>query len=166
MNQKLPWIDVALGLMGTKEIVGPKHNPKILEWAKAIDGWVKSFYTNDEIPWCGLFVGYCMHAVGLKPPPDMLAAKAWNRFGTKLDEPYYGCILVFARPGGGGHVGFAVGQDANSFHVLGGNQSNSVSTTKIAKDRLLGMRWPSADIKPKTKLQSKTLVAGLSTNEK
>lgn len=165
MMPKLPWIDVALSLVGTKEIEGPKHNPKILEWAKAIGGWVKSFYTTDEIPWCGLFVGYCMNAVGLKPPPDLLSARAWNKFGTKLDDPYYGCILVFTRPGGGGHVGFAVGMDRDTFHVLGGNQSNAVNTTRIQKSRLLGMRWPSDQIKPETKLQTKTLKANVSTNE-
>lgn len=39
----------AIELYGTTEIVGPKHNPVIMEWAK--ETGLKQ-YTNDEIPWC------------------------------------------------------------------------------------------------------------------
>jgi len=42
-----------------------------------------------------------------------------------------------------GHVGFYAGEDERAYHVLGGNQSDSVSITRIPKDRLLEARWPS-----------------------
>jgi hypothetical protein len=48
---------------------------------------------------------------------------------------------VFGRDGGG-HVGFLVGQSADRYYVLGGNQSNCVSIAPIAKSRAMGFRWP------------------------
>ena len=42
----------------------------------------------------------------------------------------------------GGHVGFAIGQDVAHFFVLGGNQSDAVTITRVTKSRLLGARWP------------------------
>jgi len=56
--------------------------------------------------------------------------------------------LVFWRgtkSGWQGHVGFYAGEDATHYHVLGGNQSDSISITRIRKTRLRdgGIRWPS-----------------------
>ncbi len=137
----VPWMHTAKALMGTKEIRGRKHNSKIMRWAKDIGGWVASYYKNDEIPWCGLFVAHCMNAnsieIGFKNP---LGARNWNKFGMKC-EPQYGAVMVFSRKGGG-HVGFYVSEDSKYYHILGGNQSNSVNTTKVAKNRYLGARWP------------------------
>lgn len=163
--QKLPWLDVAYSLMGTQEIPGPKSNAKIISWAKSIGGWIQSFYKNDDIPWCGLFVGFCVQAAGLKPLPQMLSALAWNWYGKRLSEPYYGCILVFKR-NGGGHVGFGIGQDKDTYHILGGNQSNSVNITRIAKSRCVGFRWPDSNIQPEIKLPYQDLKVSISTNER
>ena len=43
--------------------------------------------------------------------------------------------MVFTRAGRG-HVGLYLGEDATHFHILGGNQTNNVSITRIAKVRL------------------------------
>ena len=56
-------------------------------------------------------------------------------------QPITGAVLIFER-NSGGHVGFAVGQDDTHFYVLGGNQSDAVTITRVAKSRLLGARWP------------------------
>jgi uncharacterized protein (TIGR02594 family) len=119
--------------IGVKEIVGSKHNPVILEWAGAVG--LKSIYTNDEIPWCGLFIAYCAHSAGLQVVERPLWALNWAKYGNKVDEPMLGDILTFKR-NGGGHVGIYAGEDATHYHVLGGNQNNSVSVTRIAKSRL------------------------------
>jgi cell wall-associated NlpC family hydrolase len=50
-----------------------------------------------------------------------------------------GDILTFKRDGGG-HVGLYVGEDDRYYHVLGGNQTNSVSVSRIAKSRLYKAR--------------------------
>jgi uncharacterized protein (TIGR02594 family) len=133
-EEKSPKILVeAVKHIGVKEIVGKAHNPVILGWAGAVG--LKSIYTNDEIPWCGLFIAYCAHAAGLQVVERPLWALNWAKYGNKVDEPMLGDILTFKR-NGGGHVGIYVGEDTNYYHVLGGNQNNSVSVTRIAKSRL------------------------------
>lgn len=142
------WVGVARKYIGTKEIAGPKHNPVILGFAKKIGGWIASFYTKDEIPWCGLFVGNCMVECGYPVKQDALSAQSWAKYGTHV-EPCLGAIMVFTRSGGG-HVGFYIAEDKEAYHILGGNQSNSVSITRVAKNRFLDSRWPPNAPKPKT----------------
>lgn len=64
-----------------------------------------------------------------------------------------------------GHVGFAVGQDKDYYHVLGGNQSDQVNITKIAKSRCVGIRWPSDYKGEKKPLKIQSLNVTISTNE-
>jgi uncharacterized protein (TIGR02594 family) len=132
-QEKAPRILVeAVKLIGTKEIVGPKHNPIILDWAKQLR--IKA-YTNDEIPWCGLFVAYCAYKANVQVVDGPLWALNWNKYGTKVDTPMLGDVLTFKRDGGG-HVGIYVGEDRTHYHILGGNQSNEVNVMRIAKNRL------------------------------
>lgn len=133
-NELSPKILVeAVKLIGTKEIVGKQHNPVILNWAKELN--LSKIYTEDEIPWCGLFIAYCAYKAGVQVVDRPLWALNWAKYGTKVEEPMLGDILTFKR-NGGGHVGIYVGEDSNYYHVLGGNQNNSVNVTRIAKSRL------------------------------
>jgi len=137
------WMREARRYMGLKEVPGKQSNSTIMGWAKRMGGWVASFYIDDDIPWCGLFVNNSI-AVTLPQEPlpaNPLGALNWIKFGKALTLPCLGAILVFRRDGGG-HVGFYVGEDETHYHVLGGNQSNSVSITRILKTRLVGIRWP------------------------
>lgn len=137
-EEKSPKILVeAVKHIGIKEIVGSKHNQVILNWAK--DLGLSKVYNSDEIPWCGLFVAYCAHAQGLQVVDKPLWALSWAKYGNKADEPMLGDILTFKRDGGG-HVGIYVGEDDKCYHVLGGNQGNSVSVTRILKSRLFQAR--------------------------
>ena len=122
----------AVKLIGTKEIVGKAHNPIILDWAKQLG--IKA-YTNDEIPWCGLFIAYCAHKAGVDVVDSPLWALNWAKYGTKESTPMLGDVLTFKRDGGG-HVGLYVGEDRTHYHVLGGNQNNQVNVMRIAKTRL------------------------------
>jgi uncharacterized protein (TIGR02594 family) len=122
----------AVKLIGTKEIVGKAHNPIILDWAKQLG--IKA-YTNDEIPWCGLFIAYCAHKAGVQVVDSPLWALNWAKYGTKESTPMLGDVLTFKRDGGG-HVGLYVGEDRTHYHVLGGNQNNQVNVMRIAKSRL------------------------------
>jgi uncharacterized protein (TIGR02594 family) len=130
----------AMELLGTKEIVGSIHSSIILGWAK--DLGIEKIYTNDEIAWCGLFIAIvCKRAdiaTGITPT-EALWALNWNKFGTKQKVAMLGDILTFKR-NGGGHVAIYVGEDATCYHVLGGNQSNMVSITRIEKTRCAGIR--------------------------
>ena len=133
-NETAPKILVqAVKQLGVKEIVGRTHNPVIMGGAEELG--LKKVYTEDEIPWCGLFIAHCCHAAGLDVVERPLWALNWAKYGNKVDEPMLGDILTFKR-NGGGHVGIYVGEDATYYHVLGGNQNNSVSVSRIAKSRL------------------------------
>lgn len=133
------WHDLALTYLGAREIPGKATAPFITKMLRRLGAW----WTDDETPWCGVFVGYCMKEVGHEPPKLYMRAKEWATWGSRLrpERLSVGAVLVFQREGGG-HVGFYVGEDDAAYHVLGGNQSNSVSITRIAKARLIASRWP------------------------
>lgn len=137
-NEKSPQILVqAVKLIGTKEIVGAKHNETIIEWGRGLG--LGRIYTNDEIPWCGLFIGHVCRMAGLEVISKPLWALSWSNWGDEVKEPMLGDILTFKR-NGGGHVGLYVGEDSKCYHVLGGNQSNAVNVTRIDKTRLYKAR--------------------------
>lgn len=136
-----PWIESARRYVGLKEYDGPDNNPKIMAWAKIIGGEVRKEYTADSIPWCGLFVDAMMAENGIDGPATPLWALSWADWGIKLKTPAFGCVLSFKRDGGG-HVAFYLGEDDDYYFCLGGNQSDSVNVTKVAKNRLKGITWP------------------------
>lgn len=155
----------AVKLYGTREIVGKQHSKEILSWAKELG--LQDAYTNDEIPWCGLFAAIVVKRAGFNVVSKPLWARDWINFGTKQNIAMFGDILVFSRPGGGGHVAFYVGEDTTCYHVLGGNQSNMVNSTRILKSRCIGIRrcdWKTAQ--PKQVRVIKLSSSGsVSTNE-
>lgn len=160
------WMREARRFMGLKEVAGPRSNSTIIGWAKRLGGWIASYYTDDDIPWCGLALAHWISfTLPSEPlPGNYLSALAWANFGSRLDTPALGAVLVFKRPGGG-HVGLYVGEDASHFHVLGGNQSNSVSVTRIEKARLVATRWPTSGGKPAGGRVTLTASGAVSRNE-
>ncbi len=136
-----PWLELSWKYLGTREAPGKANNPVIMAWATYLGGWVKSFYTADSIAWCGAFMGFVMKASGFKPPANPLSAAAWATWGVRLPSPALGAVMVFTRPGGA-HVALYVGERANAYRVIGGNQGDAVSEMWIAKSRLTSIRWP------------------------
>jgi uncharacterized protein (TIGR02594 family) len=134
----------ALELHGTTEIVGQQSNPVIMGWAQELS--IKH-YSNDDIPWCGLFVAIVIHRAGRPVVKDPLWARNWANFGVAVKEPMLGDVLVFSRDKGG-HVGIYTGESKTHYHVLGGNQSNQVSIVLIAKNRLIASRRPAYNVQP------------------
>lgn len=138
----LVWIQEAWRLLGVTERPGAGSNEAIIDWA----GDLGIPYKSDDIPWCGLFVAHCIGStLTTEPlPVSPLGAKNWARFGAPCTaQP--GAVAVFWRvspTNGKGHVGFYVGEDDEAVHVLGGNQSDKVSVARVAKNRLVGYRWP------------------------
>lgn len=136
MGTEPAWLVQARSHMGLREIPGPRHNPTIVKWLVKLKAW----WQDDETPWCGTYVAHCFDAVGIKPAKAWYRARAWGTWGVPV-KPQVGAVAVFSR-GGGGHVGFIVGEKATHFAILGGNQNNSVNVTNIHKNRLIGCRWP------------------------
>jgi uncharacterized protein (TIGR02594 family) len=165
-NPAIPWFQEARRLIGIRERVGPGNEPKIIEWAKAAG----ISYTDDDVPWCGLFVAHCVSSsLGEESlPSNPLGARNWLRFGAPC-EAGLGAILVFWRenPNGfKGHVGFYAGEEKDgAYQVLGGNQSNAVSLARIRRDRLLGARWPASAPYTGTKVVLAKGQSMFSTNE-
>ena len=137
----------ALKLFGTMEKPGAANNPTIVAWAQEVGGEVADVYKADSIPWCGLFMAVVAKRAGKEPPKHPLWALSWSAFGARSSAPALGDVLVFTRSGGG-HVGLYVGEDASAFHVLGGNQSDRVCITRIAKARLYVARRPLYRVQP------------------
>lgn len=129
----------ALKYFGTREIVGPQHSHIIMSWAKKLG--MSRDYTMDETPWCGLFMAVCAAESGYPAPEIPLRAKAWLKFGRFVTEPMLGDVVVFTRVGGG-HVGLYVGEDRTHFHILGGNQGNTVCIARFPKNAAVGFRRP------------------------
>jgi uncharacterized protein (TIGR02594 family) len=135
-----PWINVAERMKGLRET-----NQALKDFLKSDGGTVGD---PSRIPWCGDFVATCI-AIALPEealPSNPYGAINWLKFGKPV-TPKRGAVLIFWRgsPNGWqGHVGFYVGEDATHYHVLGGNQSDMVNVSRIAKNRLRagGCRWP------------------------
>ena len=135
------YLSWARAQIGTRETPGPANTPKIMQWAAAVGSAALGIaYGGDHVPWCGLFAARAMKEAGIAPPKIAVRASSWGSWGRAI-SPRVGAILVFKRDGGG-HVGFYVGEDFSCYHVLGGNQGDRVSITRIEKARLVACRWP------------------------
>lgn len=162
--KELPWIEEGKKVFGLHET---RDNAKLRAWLLS-DG--KTLGDPKALPWCG---DYVETAIKKSLPKEVFTgnlaknpywARNWLELGEKTD-PVYGAVIVFSRDKGG-HVGFVVGEDTTDYYVLGGNQSNAVTISRIAKARMLGTRWPSSLENPKTPLP-KMSAAGIpkTTNE-
>ncbi len=75
-------------------------------------------------------------------------------------------MLVFRRAESTGHVGLYVGEDYGAYQVLGGNQSDGVTITRIARDRCIAVRRPFYKAAPTTATPVQLAANGaLSANE-
>jgi uncharacterized protein (TIGR02594 family) len=126
----------------TTEITGAKSNPVILKMAK--DAGVSDIYKNDDVPWCAVAQTAIAIRAGKEVPfagYDRLRAASFLKFGKEVIKPVLGDTLVFTRQGGG-HVGIYIAEDETTYHVMGGNQGNRFSITRLLKSRLSGVRRP------------------------
>jgi len=155
---------VARTYIGLKEYPGAANNPTILGWAKGLGSKILGIaFGADSVPWCGLFVAHCIKQACLTPAPIAVRASAWEKWGQPC-KPTVGAVVVFKRSGGG-HVGFLVGENATSYRVLGGNQSDAVNEAWIEKSRAVAIRWPAGQSVPTTPLPKLTVAGAVSKNE-
>ncbi|MGR3452514.1 NlpC/P60 family protein [Pseudooceanicola sp.] len=135
----LPWMAEAARVRGLHEA---RDTSQLVAWFDKSVSWINP----RDIPWCGAFVATCHRAAdpSINLPKNPLGARNWGGFG-KACPAVFGSTLTFWRgspSGWQGHVGFYHGEDDTHFHVLGGNQSNAVTVTRVAKSRLLTAPWP------------------------
>ena len=144
----------AIKLHGVIEAPGTKNNQVILSWAKELG--IDKTYSNDAIPWCGLFVAIVAKRAGKAAdiPATPLWALAWRNFGKPVDKPQLGDVIVKTRKTASGttagHVCIYIGEDATHYHVIGGNQSDAVTIARISKKDKLWFRRPAYRVQPAT----------------
>ena len=154
------WIDIAMKELGVKEIPGPQHNPRVLEYHSVSGG-----FSTDEVPWCASFVNFIMLKAGYKGPKWPAAAKSWLKFGKSSGQPVYGAIAVKSRKGGG-HVCFVVGQSKSGkyLYCLGGNQNDEVNIRRYPKNVFIDFRIPTNYV-PKKEIPIYNKAADISGKE-
>ncbi len=134
------YITIGKQELGVHETRGKRHNQRVLKYHATTFGK----YKTDEVPWCGSYVSWVMleagYNVNIRYPER---AKAWKKFGVKVDEPSLGTIAVKSRRKGG-HVCFVVGQskDGRYLYCLGGNQNDAVTIGKYKRSVFTDFRLP------------------------
>lgn len=127
---------VALNEIGTKEVpLKGKENPRIIEYHSVTT--LKS--QEDEVPWCSSFVSWVLERNGYKSTKSAWA-RSYLNWSTELKRPELGCVMVFDRGNGKGHVTFYLGEDSEYYFCLGGNQADSVCVSKYLKSKALSFR--------------------------
>ncbi len=135
-NSSLKPYEWAKGEIGQTEIVGSKHNPRIV--------WYHSFTTlhatDDETPHCSSFMCAAAEENGYESTRSA-AAKSWLNYGDEGNGSI-GDICVLKRVGGH-HVAFvnsAYTMGDSKLELLGSNQSNSVKVSHYDASNLLTFR--------------------------
>lgn len=144
-----PWIKEGIAVLRMHE---REDNKELSDWLRSDDG--ETLGDPSVLPWCGDFVKTAIR-LGL-PDEDYPGALGknpywalnWRLFGRQGNE-WFGAPVSITRDGGG-HVGFAVGQNTKSIFVFGGNQDNRVSVSPIPRQRFTpaSWRWPTTYQKP------------------
>jgi uncharacterized protein (TIGR02594 family) len=143
-----PWIDIARGELGVRDIPGPQYNPRVLQYLNTTGHDAN----DDETSWCSAFVNWTMIQAQF-PGTNNAAARSWLDYGRSLPAARPGCIVVLWRESPTswkGHVGFFDGWDGagnSRVRLLAGNQGGGVDWDEVCvatfpKERILGFRWP------------------------
>jgi len=132
---------IAVAEIGIKEIKGDQNTQRIVDYAKE-SGF--NNITDDETPWCSIFVNWCCMKAGLQRT-HKANARSWLTVGLPVEDPIPGDIVVYWRENPKswqGHVGIFVGysKDHRLVYTLGGNQKNSVSIQGYDASKVLGFR--------------------------
>lgn len=136
-----PWLARATALLGLYERPGSADNPVIIEMARVCGGKIAATYKHDDIPWCALFVNYCLVGSG-QSGNDSLWALDFANYGRRLSGPAVGAIASKKRDGGG-HVFLVVGRNnAGRLVGRGGNQSNQVCDDEFDAEAIVAYTWP------------------------
>ena len=108
---------------------------------------LKAFLGVDpvKVEWCAAFANASLKRAG-KEGTNSLMARSFLEYGTRVDTPQLGDIIVFPRGENElfGHVGFYITEkiiDKKLYYViLSGNQNNKVTLKLYKASNAIGMR--------------------------
>jgi uncharacterized protein (TIGR02594 family) len=137
-----PYFETARRELGVHEIVGLRHNPRVLQYHT----YSRLKAKDDETAWCASFLNYCLETSGFTSTKSAAAAsyKTWGQPCDVRED----AIVVFGKHDpdakGTGHVAIVDHLDDDGIHVwvLGGNQNNAVSVARRRIDDIVASRWP------------------------
>ncbi len=134
-------VQIAAEHLGVTEVAGDEDNPVVVKFAQ--EAGFKEI-TDDETPWCSIFVNWCCKEAELQRT-HKANARSWLYIGLPIDNPAPGDIVIFWRDhpqSWKGHVGIFMGysKDMSQVFTLGGNQRNSVSIQGYDANKVLGFR--------------------------
>ena len=147
-----PWLLWARNEVGTREIVGTQHNPRVVAYWKL--GNVALNVSDDETPWCAAFVAAALEQSRYRSTRSGMARSYANSpHAVRIAGPRLGaiCVLSSSRGPSSGHVGFVEAVNATHAWLLGGNQSNAVNVARFPLAQMVGWFKPatfSADLPP------------------
>lgn len=135
-DTRAPWVNELLKVRGLHEV---QNYTALVKWLRS-DG--NTLGDPRKFPWCGDAVATALKLAlpNINLPGNPYWVRNFEDWGLEV-KPQYGAILVFER-GRGGHIGFYMGETKDYYLVLGGNQGNSVTISRVAKNRCIGVRWP------------------------
>jgi uncharacterized protein (TIGR02594 family) len=150
-----PWMLKAKAELGTEEIRGNQHNPRVVEYLRTTTNISARYQEQDETAWCSAFVNWVLLRSGV-PGTNHALASSWLNWGSRLHGPQYGAITVVRKASGGAdaatgsssgnHVGFLVDAQGSRIRLLGGNQGGGVrvqySWYNLGSYQVRGYRWP------------------------
>jgi hypothetical protein len=166
-----PWLDVMRAITGTTETPGSADNPKIMAMADYIarkypeQAEYASYYTGDDVAWCGLTAAFCCAVADIEPPFGPTDTDRWmwaQSFGNpknwqadEIDEPCLGCFAAMSREGGG-HItlveAWSEGSDTfvsgGQFKGRGGNQSDMINVSTQNASQVIAWMWPKGFQRP------------------
>jgi uncharacterized protein (TIGR02594 family) len=133
-------------------------NPTIQGWLRDIAaaypnmaGYCNAVINDNYFAWCGVTIAYCMTKANIAPvfgSTDVnrfLFATSWLGWGTPVETPVPGDVVVFNFGAGDHHVTlFEKDNGDGTYNCHGGNQSHKLHVTKFPKSSVMGIRRPSA----------------------
>lgn len=135
------WFAHMLARMGEAEVPGHQHNA----WIIRCHQLTSLGADDDETAWCSASACWAMESSRIRSTRSAAAA-SWRTWGTPLDRPRRGCVVVIPRRDprnpNAAHVAFYAGDAPGKILLLGGNQGNRLSIAGFPSSVPAVYRWP------------------------
>jgi hypothetical protein len=95
----------------------------------------------DPLPHAGPVMAILAKRARKTVPEAPQCALNWANFGSEAGQPRLGDVLCGMREGGA-YVGIYIGEDDVAYHLIGADEADGISVTRLPKERLYAARRP------------------------